>query len=113
LDKTNTISHYPLTGFDATGKPTWRPGVSTPIQVTIEPLTRIIYLSESDTMILAQGIVGSTDWTSIGSRVEVYHGWRAGNTTTPNPVINISSATRFAAEPTGDVQCSSAYFKNM
>ncbi|MCP3713637.1 SMP-30/gluconolaconase/LRE-like region family protein, partial [Paraburkholderia sp. CNPSo 3274] len=92
LDKTNAIWHYPLTGFDANGKPTWGAGISTPIPTTITPLTRIIYLPQSDTMILAQGIVGSTDWTSIGTRIEVYHGWVAGNTTAPNPVINITSA---------------------
>ncbi|MGF6597615.1 hypothetical protein P3T23_002332 [Paraburkholderia sp. GAS448] len=92
LDKTNAIWHYPLTGFDANGKPNWGAGISTPIPGTIAPLTRIIYLPGSDTMILAQGIVGSTDWTSIGTRVEVYHGWLAGNTTVPNPVINITSA---------------------
>ena len=91
LDKTNAIWHYPLTGFDNNGKPSWGPGVSTPIPSTITPLTRIIYLSESDTMILAQGVVGSTDWTGIGSRVEVYHGWKAGNTNSPNPVIHITS----------------------
>ncbi|WP_341317867.1 SMP-30/gluconolaconase/LRE-like region family protein [Paraburkholderia sp. IMGN_8] len=92
LDKTNTISHYPLTGFDASGKPNWGAAISKPIPGTIAPLTRIIYLPETDTMILAQGIVGSIDWTAIGSRVEVYHGWLAGNTTVPNPVINITSA---------------------
>jgi hypothetical protein len=91
LDKTNAIWHYPLLGFDSNGKPMWGAGISTSIPGTITPLTRIIYLPESDTMILAQGIVGSTDWTSIGTRVEVYHGWQAGNTTTPNPVINITS----------------------
>jgi sugar lactone lactonase YvrE len=92
LDKTNTISHYPLTGFDASGKPNWGAAISRPIPRTIAPLTRIIYLPDSDTMILAQGIVGSIDWTAIGSRVEVYHGWLAGNTTVPNPVISITSA---------------------
>jgi hypothetical protein len=92
LDKTNAIWHYPLTGFDADGKPTWGAGIATPIPGTITPLTRIIYLPESDTMILAQGIVGSIDWTSIGTKVEVYHGWLAGNTTAPNPVINLTSA---------------------
>jgi hypothetical protein len=92
LDKTNAIWHYPLTGFDANGKPSWGAGMSTPIPGTVIPLTRIIYLPDSDTMILAQGIVGSTDWTSIGTRVEVYHGWLAGNTTAPNPVINLTSA---------------------
>jgi hypothetical protein len=92
LDKTNAIWHYPLIGFDANGKPKWGAGISTPIPGTITALTRIIYLPGSDTMILAQGIVGSSDWTSIGSRVEVYHGWLAGNTTIPNPVINLTSA---------------------
>jgi len=41
-------------------------------------------------MILASGVPGSTDWTSIGTRVEVYHGWKAGNTTSPNPVITLT-----------------------
>jgi hypothetical protein len=54
-------------------------------------LTRIIYLPESDTMILGRGMVGSIDWTSIGTTVEVYRGWLAGNTTTPTQVITISS----------------------
>ena len=53
-------------------------------------------------MILAQGIVGSTDWTSIGSRVEVYHGWRAGNTTTPKPVITISGANPKSISASGN-----------
>jgi hypothetical protein len=55
-------------------------------------LTRIIYLADSETMILAQGVVGSADWTSIGTRVEVYHGWLAGNQSAPNPVLNLTSA---------------------
>ena len=92
LDKTNAIWHYPLTGFDSTGKPTWGAGIATPIPGTITPLSRIIYLPESDTMILAQGLTGGSGWTSIGTRVEVYHGWLAGNTTAPNPVINVTSA---------------------
>lgn len=92
LDKTNAIWHYPLTGFDSNGKPIWGTGISTPTPSTIAPLTRIVYLPESDTMILGQGILGSTDWTSIGTRIEVYHGWLAGNTTTPNPVITLTSA---------------------
>ncbi|MBN3753261.1 SMP-30/gluconolaconase/LRE-like region family protein [Paraburkholderia sp. Tr-20389] len=92
LDKTNVISHYPLTGFDANGKPIWGAAVTMPIPATITQLTRIIYLPESDTMILTQGASGSTDWTAVGSRVEVYHGWQAGNRTTPQPVINLTSA---------------------
>jgi hypothetical protein len=90
LDKTGYIYHYPLTGFDASGKPSWGPGIPIRIPESIKPLTRIVYLADSDTMILGQGIVGSTDWTSIGTRIEVYHGWSAGNTTSPNPVINLT-----------------------
>ncbi|MGF6641863.1 SMP-30/gluconolactonase/LRE family protein [Paraburkholderia sp. MM6662-R1] len=81
LDKTKAITHYPLTGFDASGKPLWGAGIATPTPASITPLTRIIYLPDSDTMILANGI--GTDWTSIGTRVEVYHGWCARNTATP------------------------------
>ena len=91
LDKTNVISHYPLTGFDASGQPQWGAAITTPTPGTLSRLTRIIYLPESDTMILA-GITGSTDWTAVGSRVEVYHGWLAGNTSAPNPAINLTSA---------------------
>ena len=89
LDKTGYIYHYPLIGFDASGKPTWGPGVPIRIPDSIKPLTRIVYLADSDTMILGQGVVGGTDWTAIGTRIEVYHGWSAGNTTTPNPVIKL------------------------
>ncbi|MFM0731761.1 SMP-30/gluconolactonase/LRE family protein [Paraburkholderia sediminicola] len=92
LDRTNHIYHYPLTSFDGEGKPTWGPGIAISIPQSIRPLTRIIYLPESDTMILAQGIAGSWDWTAIQSRIEVYHGWSAGNTTKPNPVITLTSA---------------------
>ncbi|CAE6904470.1 hypothetical protein R69608_03130 [Paraburkholderia nemoris] len=92
LDRTNHIYHYPLVSFDGSGKPTWGPGIAISIPQSIRPLTRIIYLPESDTMILAQGIAGSWDWTAIQSRIEVYHGWSAGNTTKPNLVINLTSA---------------------
>src|SRR5260370_1047752 len=37
-------------------------------------------------MILAGG---STQVADVGYRVEVYKGWRAGHTTTPNTVINL------------------------
>ncbi|MFM0501405.1 NHL repeat-containing protein [Paraburkholderia caffeinilytica] len=92
LDRTNHIYHYPLVSFDGTGKPTWGPGIAISIPQSIRPLTRILYLPESDTMILAQGITGSSDWTAMQSRIEVYHGWSAGNTTKPDPVINLTSA---------------------
>ncbi|HYS62325.1 MAG TPA: SMP-30/gluconolaconase/LRE-like region family protein [Paraburkholderia sp.] len=91
LDRTNHIYHYPLTGFDGTGKPAWGPATTISIPQSIRPLTRIIYMPETDTMILAQGIAGSWDWTAIDSRIEVYHGWSAGNTTNPNPVITLTS----------------------
>ncbi|WP_175751753.1 SMP-30/gluconolactonase/LRE family protein [Burkholderia anthina] len=92
LDRTNNISHYPMTGFDATGKPSW--GKPTQIQIprTVLPLTRIIYQVDSDTMILAQGISGSWDWTAMDGHIEVYHGWKGGNMSAPNPVINLTSA---------------------
>jgi hypothetical protein len=102
LDKTGYIYHYPLIGFDASGKPSWGPGIPIRIPASIQPLTRIVYLADSDTMILAQGIVGSTDWTSIGTRIEVYHGWSAGNTTTPNPVINLTTANAKAMDAAGN-----------
>ncbi|MET3233521.1 UNVERIFIED_ORG: hypothetical protein ABIC54_005732 [Burkholderia sp. 1263] len=92
LDRTNQIYHYPLTGFNGEGKPAWGPGTTTSIPQSIRPLTRIIYMPETDTMILAQGIAGSWDWTAIDSRIEVYHGWSAGNRTNPNPVITLTSA---------------------
>jgi MBG domain (YGX type) len=91
LDKTNAIWHYPLLGFDSNGKPTWGVAIRTPTPSGTTALTRIIYLPESDTMILGRGIVGSIDWTSIGTTVEVYRGWLAGNTTAPTQVITISS----------------------
>ncbi|MBN3857124.1 SMP-30/gluconolaconase/LRE-like region family protein [Paraburkholderia sp. Ac-20340] len=102
LDKTNTISHYPLTGFDANGKPSWGTPKTWPIPKTIAQLTRIIYLPESDTLILAQGISGNSDWTAVGSRVEVYHGWLAGNTTKPDPVITISAANAKSIAASGN-----------
>ncbi|MDR8731546.1 SMP-30/gluconolactonase/LRE family protein [Burkholderia pseudomultivorans] len=92
LDRTNNISHYPMTGFDATGKPSWGAATQIPIPRSVLPLTRIIYQSDSDTMILAQGISGSWDWTAMNGHIEVYHGWKGGNTSTPSPVINLTSA---------------------
>jgi hypothetical protein len=92
LNRTNHIYHYPLTGFDGEGKPTWGPATTISIPESIRPLTRIIYLPESDTMILAQGVAGSWDWTAMQTRIEVYHGWSAGNISQPNPVINLTSA---------------------
>ncbi|MCX4166050.1 MULTISPECIES: SMP-30/gluconolaconase/LRE-like region family protein [Paraburkholderia] len=97
LDQTNQIYHYPLTGFDASGKPSWGPAIALPIPASVQPLTRILYLADSDTMILAQGIIGSVDWTSIGTRIEVYHGWAAGNMTHPNPVFTVSNPKSITA----------------
>jgi hypothetical protein len=83
-----TICYWPLTGFAADGTPQWGAVQSWPIPTTIGALGRIIYLPESDTLILAN--IAGTDWTSIGTRVEVYHGWKAGNQTNPL-VINLTS----------------------
>ena len=54
-------------------------------------MTRIVYQSDSDTMILAQGLAGSWDWTAMNGRIEVYHGWKGGNIGAPNPVITLAS----------------------
>jgi regulation of enolase protein 1 (concanavalin A-like superfamily) len=89
LDKTNAITHYPLTGFDANGMPLYGPPTTVPTPSTIAPLAGIEYIPSTDTMILMTA--NGTDWTSLGSRVEVYHGWQAGNTTNPNPVINLKT----------------------
>lgn len=89
LDKTNAITHYPLTGFDANGVPLYGTPTTTPTPSTIAPLGGIEYIPSTDTMILMTA--NGTDWTSLGSRVEVYHGWKAGNTTNPNPVFNLKT----------------------
>ncbi|RQR52877.1 SMP-30/gluconolaconase/LRE-like region family protein [Burkholderia sp. Bp9125] len=91
LNGTNAITHYPMTGFDATGKPSWGLATTTPVPATASPTTRIVYQSDSDTMILAQGLAGNWDWTAMNGHIEVYHGWKAGNTTAPNPVIDLTS----------------------
>ncbi|MBY4833535.1 SMP-30/gluconolactonase/LRE family protein [Burkholderia dolosa] len=102
LDKTGVIHHYPLAGFDAGGKPSWGAPDTIPVPASVQPLTRIVYLADSDTMILAQGPTGSTDWTAIGTRIEVYHGWRAGNTTRPNPVITLPHTTAKSIDAAGN-----------
>lgn len=91
LDRTNHIYHYPLTGFDGNGKPSWGPAITISTPVSARPITRIVYQPESDTMILAQGLAGNWDWTAMNGHIEVYHGWASGNRT-PNPVINLTSA---------------------
>ncbi|OXJ32182.1 SMP-30/gluconolaconase/LRE-like region family protein [Burkholderia sp. HI2714] len=92
LNGTNVITRYPMTGFDATGKPSWGKPVTTPVPSTVAPTTRIVYQADSDTMILAQGLANNWDWTAMNGHIEVYHGWKNGNTTAPNPVINLTSA---------------------
>ena len=90
LDKTNAITHYPLTGFDANGLPIWGTPTTTPTPSTIAPLGGIEYIPSTDTMVLMNG--NGTDWTSLGGRVEVYHGWKAGHTTNPDRVINLKTS---------------------
>ncbi|KWI62033.1 SMP-30/gluconolactonase/LRE family protein [Burkholderia ubonensis] len=91
LNGTNAITHYLMTGFDATGKPSWGKPTTIPVPATVAPVTRIVYQSDSDTMILAQGLTGNWDWTAMNGYIEVYHGWKAGNTSAPNPVITLTS----------------------
>jgi hypothetical protein len=100
LDRTNAITHYPLIGFDSNGKPLWGPPTMIPTPSTIAPLGRIEYVAATDTMILANA--RTTDWTTPGGRVEVYHGWQAGNTTTPNPVITLTSTNPKALTAAGN-----------
>jgi hypothetical protein len=97
-DKTNAIQHYPLTGFTAGGRPIYGTAISTPTPTTIAPLNRLGYLPASDKMVLAGG---STDWTLIGNRIEVYNGWLAGNRT-PNTVITLSRAQAKSMAVAGD-----------
>jgi hypothetical protein len=97
-DKTNAIQHYPLTGFTSGGRPIYGPVVSTPTPATIAPLNRLGYIPSSDKMVLAGG---STDWTLIGNRIEVYNGWLAGNRT-PNIVITLSRAQAKSMAVAGD-----------
>ncbi|MCA8019977.1 SMP-30/gluconolactonase/LRE family protein [Burkholderia metallica] len=92
LNGSNVIARYPMTGFDATGKPSWGRATTTPVPSTVAPTARIVYQSDSDTMILAQGLAGNWDWTAMNGHIEVYHGWKSGNTNAPNPVINLTSA---------------------
>jgi len=92
LNGSNVITRYPMTGFDATGKPSWGKPVTTAVPSSVAPVTRIIYQADSDTMILAQGLAGNWDWTAMNGHIEVYHGWKNGNTSAPNPVINLTSA---------------------
>ncbi|WP_321874200.1 SMP-30/gluconolactonase/LRE family protein [Burkholderia ubonensis] len=91
LNGTNAITHYLMTGFDAAGKPSWGKPTTIPVPATVAPVTRIVYQSDSDTMILAQGLAGNWDWTAMNGYIEVYHGWKAGNTSAPNPVITLTS----------------------
>ena len=97
-DKTNAIQHYPLTGFTSAGRPIYGPVVSTPTPASIAPLNRLGYLPSSDKMVLAGG---STDWTLIGNRIEVYNGWLAGNRT-PNTVITLSRGQAKSMAVAGD-----------
>lgn len=85
------IYHYHFAGFDSNGKPSWSAPTQYAIPVTMTGiLARVLYLPDSGTMVLADRVTGSTDWTGIGSRVEVYHNWST-NRTSPL-VINLNTA---------------------
>jgi len=102
LDHTVTITHYPLTGFDSTGKPQWGDPTTVATPNSVLPLTRIIYLPASDTMILAQGIAGSRDWTAMNGHIEVYRGWSAGNTSQPGTIITLTAPNPETIAAAGD-----------
>mgnify|MGYP003945738555 CR=1 FL=1 len=102
LAKTGAIYHYRLLGFAADGKPRWAPPEAIPIPASIRPLVRIVYLPESDTMILAQGSGSLLDWTQMNERIEIYHGWQAGNTHRPNPVVELENASAKSIAAAGD-----------
>lgn len=91
LDRTNHIYHYSFNGFDGNGKPSWGPASTIATPESVRPTARIVYLPESDTMILAQGLAGNWDWTAMNGHIEVYHGWTSGNTSVPAPVITLTS----------------------
>jgi hypothetical protein len=84
------ISHFKLGGFNATGAPWWvLPPALFSIPSSIQPLGRIQYIQETDTMVLSQAL--AADWTTPAGRVEVYHGWMSGNTHTPSLVFDITA----------------------
>lgn len=92
-----SLAHYRLTGFDAaTGAPQWAlPPTNYAIPPSIQPLGRVGYLADTDTLVLLQANVALNDWTSLGSRMEVYKGWVAGggyNGQAPDVVVNITAA---------------------
>jgi hypothetical protein len=90
LAGTNALTRYPLAGFDANGVPSWGAPQTSAVPASVAPLTRVIYLAGRDTMILAQGLANNWDWTAMNGHIEVYPGWRAGNTTTPGVVIQLA-----------------------
>lgn len=91
LNRTNHIYHYALKGFDGNGKPSWGSATTIATPESARPTARVVYLPESDTMILAQGLAGNPDWTAMNGRIEVYHGWSSGNIAQPGPVITLTS----------------------
>jgi len=53
-------------------------------------------------MILAQGSGSLLDWTQMNERIEIYHGWQAGNTHRPNPVVELENASAKSIAAAGD-----------
>lgn len=83
------IYHYHYLGLDANGLPSWSSPTIYSVPSTLTGgLGRLAYLPLSHTMILASK--NGADWTSLGSRVEVYANWPA-NQTTPT-VITLNTA---------------------
>ena len=92
LDRTNHIYHYPLTGFDGEGKPTWGRGhhhLHSGEHSSIDANHLSSRKRHDDSR---ARYCRKQDWTAMQTRIEVYHGWSAGNISQPNPVINLTSA---------------------
>ena len=78
LNGTNAITRYPMTGFDATGKPSGQAGDDARAEHRgADDAHR--HQADSDTMILAQGLANNWDWTAMNGHIEVI---TAGRTAT-------------------------------
>jgi hypothetical protein len=87
------IYHYPLTSLDADGKPNWRPGIAIRIPVMHPAVDTHCLPREQRHQDPGTGNRRNTDLTSMGMRIEVYHGWSACNATRPHLVISLTNAS--------------------
>jgi hypothetical protein len=94
-------SHLPLSAdrFRRDRQPQWGAATTISTPESVRPTARILYLPESDTMILAQGLAGNWDWTAMNGYIEVYHGWTRAISTGRAPLSRSPARirNRFAA----------------